>query len=122
MSKNKKNGVVTQDETSTEPEVAVNNVVEKNVVNKEATKTVKKKDDKKAKNQKNAKKNKKEKTSLKQKTKETFSEFKKVTWPTFADVCKRTGVVLVVVLIFAVIIFGMDYGLGALVKLLTKKV
>lgn len=113
MSKNKKNSVVTQDETSAEIEA---------VENKEPAKTVKNNDkDKKAKNKKNAKKNKKDKVSLKQKTKETFSEFKKVTWPTFAEVCKRTGVVLVVVLVFAVIIFGMDYGLGALIKLLTNR-
>ena len=32
----------------------------------------------------------------------------------------KTGVVLAVVLIFAVVIFGIDYGLGALMSLLTK--
>ncbi len=92
----------------------------------ETIKTEKVKEDKKSKTQKNVKntkngKNKKEKGSLKRKAKETFSELKKVTWPTFGEVCKKTGVVLVVVLIFAVIIFGMDYGLGALMKLLTKR-
>lgn len=66
------------------------------------------------------KKKPKEKGKLKRKAKETISELKKVTWPTFGEVCKRTGVVLVVVLIFAVVIFGMDYGLGALVNLLKK--
>ncbi len=64
------------------------------------------------------KKNGKEKGGLRRKTRETFAELKKVTWPSFADVCKKTGVVLVVVLIFAVVIFGIDYGLGQLMNLL----
>ncbi|MBE7073626.1 MAG: preprotein translocase subunit SecE [Clostridiales bacterium] len=64
------------------------------------------------------KKNPKEKGKFKKKAKETISEIKKVTWPTFGEVCKRTGVVLVVVLVFALVIFGIDYGLGALVGLL----
>ena len=84
---------------------------------------VDKKDNKKndKKNVKNTKKKDvKEKGKFKRKAKETFSELKKVTWPTFGEVCKKTGVVLVVVLIFAVVIFGMDAGLGALVSLLKK--
>ncbi len=68
---------------------------------------------------KNKKKDKKEKGKLKRKTKETLSELKKVTWPSFGEVCKKTGVVLVVVLVFAVVLFGIDYGLGALMRLLT---
>lgn len=91
------------------------------VVAQEEVKTEKK--DKKIndkKNAKNSKKKPKEKGKLKRKAKETISELKKVTWPTFGEVCKKTGVVLVVVLIFAVVIFGMDYGLGALVNLLKK--
>ena len=41
-------------------------------------------------------------------TKETFSELKKVTWPEFMTVVKKTGVVLVFVVIFAAVFFGMD--------------
>ena len=75
--------------------------------------------DKKAKSGKNDKKDKKkEKGKLKRKAKETMSELKKVTWPTFGDVCKKTGVVLVVVLVFAVVVFGIDYCLGLLMNLL----
>ena len=75
--------------------------------------------DKKAKSGKNDKKGKKkEKGKLKRKAKETMSELKKVTWPTFGDVCKKTGVVLVVVLVFAVVVFGIDYCLGLLMNLL----
>jgi len=82
------------------------------------------KKDKKVNDKKNAKngkkKDQKEKGKLKRKVKEAVSELKKVTWPTFGEVCKKTGVVLVVVLVFAVVIFGMDTGLYYLVKLLRK--
>ena len=50
--------------------------------------------------------------------KETSSELKKVTWPTFKEVIKKTGVVLVVVLVFAIVLLGIDYLLGLLFGLL----
>ena len=40
--------------------------------------------------------------------KEIISELKKVTWPTFAKVMAETGIVLVVVLFFLLIILGFD--------------
>ena len=40
--------------------------------------------------------------------KDTGNELKKVTWPKFKDVVKQTGIVLVVVLVFAVVLFGFD--------------
>ncbi len=46
------------------------------------------------------------------KIKDVFSELKKVTWPTFAKVVQSTGVVLVVVAIFLVVITGIDALLG----------
>ena len=46
------------------------------------------------------------------------SELKKVTWPSFGEVVKQTGIVLVVVLAFLVVLIGFDTGLGALYKLL----
>ena len=52
------------------------------------------------------------------KIKEVFSELKKVDWPTFGKVVKQTGVVLVVVLIFLVVITAFDTGLTELVKIL----
>ena len=70
--------------------------------------TVNKKQDAKTDKKKKKKKERKNKGMIKQKTKETVSELKKVTWPSFAEVVKRTGVVLAVVLIFAVVIFGFD--------------
>lgn len=50
--------------------------------------------------------------------KETFSELKKVTWPSFGEVVKQTGIVLVVVLVFLVVLIGFDLGLGKLYDLL----
>ena len=51
------------------------------------------------------------------KIKDVFSELKKVSWPTFGKVVKQTGVVLVVVLIFLIIITAFDTGLTELVRL-----
>jgi len=106
--------------TNLEAEVQAVQTQEVAKASKESTTVVA---DKKANDKKKAdksKKNPKEKGKLKRKAKETISEIKKVNWPTFGEVCKRTGVVLVVVLVFAVVIFGIDYGLGALMSLLTK--
>lgn len=40
--------------------------------------------------------------------KDSNNELKKVTWPKFGEVVKSTGVVLVVVLVFALVLFGLD--------------
>ena len=52
------------------------------------------------------------------KIKDIFSELKKVSWPTFPKVIKQTGVVIVVVLVFLVVIAAFDFGLGQLLKLI----
>ena len=49
---------------------------------------------------------------------ELFSELKKVTWPTFPQVVKQTGIVLFVTLLFLLVLMGMDALLGYLYKLL----
>ncbi|MGN1060414.1 MAG: preprotein translocase subunit SecE [Candidatus Coproplasma sp.] len=54
------------------------------------------------------------------KIKEVFSELKRVTWPSFGKVVKATCVVLVVVLIFTVVVTGINSGLQELLRLLTK--
>ena len=51
--------------------------------------------------------------------KDTFAELKKVSWPSFPQVVKRTGVVLVVVLLFLVVIAAFDFGLSQLVALIS---
>jgi len=52
--------------------------------------------------------------------KEIISELKKVSWPTFAKVMAETGVVLVVVLFFLLVILGFDTLLAYLFSLLGK--
>ena len=54
------------------------------------------------------------------KFKDIFSELKKVNWPTFSKVVKQTGIVLAVVVIFLVVITGFDYGISALLGLISK--
>ena len=53
------------------------------------------------------------------KIKETFSEIKRVTWPKLPTALKTTGVVLVIVAAFLVVVTGVDYGLNALLKLIS---
>lgn len=53
------------------------------------------------------------------KVKETVAELKKVTWPTFPQVVKNTLLVIIIVLISTIVLFGIDYGLSWLYKLLT---
>ena len=54
------------------------------------------------------------------KFKETFSELKRVTWPTFPKVVKATCVVLVVVISFTVVATAINYGLEELLKVITN--
>ena len=52
--------------------------------------------------------------------KEIISELKKVSWPTFAKVMAETGIVLVVVIFFLLVILGFDSLLAWLFSLLAK--
>lgn len=54
------------------------------------------------------------------KIKETFSELKRVSWPTFPKILKSTGIVLAVVAVFLVAVTGINWGLQSLLDLLTK--
>lgn len=54
------------------------------------------------------KKNKKVKENKVNGASKTFSELKKVSWPNFKTVVKQTSVVIVVVLAFLLVIFGLD--------------
>ena len=54
------------------------------------------------------------------KFKETFSELKRVTWPKFGTALKTTGVVLVVVLAFLIVVTATDFGLLELLKVVTN--
>ncbi len=48
------------------------------------------------------------------------SEVKKIVWPTFRDVLKNTGIVLVMCLLVGIIIWLLDWGLGSLIKIILK--
>jgi preprotein translocase subunit SecE len=52
------------------------------------------------------------------KFKEVFSELKRVTWPSFFKVVKTTGLVLVIVFAFLVVVTGIDAAFTELLKLI----
>jgi preprotein translocase SecE subunit len=74
----------------------------------------------KAKRKEKAKERRKDKVGMVQRMRDVGGELKKVRWPSFATTLKQTGVVLGVVLAFALVVFAIDQGLGQLFKLLTK--
>jgi len=74
----------------------------------------------KAKRKEKRKELRKDKPKFSQRVRDLFAELKRVKWPTFPHALKQTGVVLGMVLIFSVVLFGINYGLAELFKLLTK--
>ena len=50
----------------------------------------------------------------------TIDELKKVSWPSFSQVLKQTGIVLAVVVVFLVVLMGFDALLSWLYKLLVE--
>ena len=54
------------------------------------------------------------------KIKETFMELKRVTWPTLPQALKATGVVIVIVVIFLVVVTGVNFGFSKLLELLSS--
>ena len=116
MSKKQKN----LDAKLDEKEVLKQDAVSEGVLVKDSKNVKQEKQDKKAKVGKKdkKKKDKENKGGLVKKTKETMSELKKVTWPTFGEVVKKTSIVVAFVLIFGVFLFGVNWLLGGLVNLL----
>ena len=102
MAKNKK--VVSANEEAQEA------VVEEKVSKKEVKNETKNKNTKKEKKQ----------SKLGKRAKETVAELKKVSWPSFKEVVKKTGVVLAVVVFFGLVLFGFDYVLKFMFKLITS--
>ena len=82
------------------------------------------KDAKKSENKKAKKKDKNKKPNIfvrmGRRIKETFSELKRVSWPTFGKALKATGVVLGIVLIFLVLVTGVNKGFSELLRLMTN--
>ena len=52
--------------------------------------------------------------------KDMFAELKKVTWPQRSDLINYTLVVLAFMVAMGIVIFAIDAGAGALVKLITQ--
>ena len=119
MSKKNKNleeqtQVEQQDAEVVETEVKEEVVVQETKTDKKEDKKSKDKEKDKKKNKKKEKKN----GGLGKKTRETMSELKKVTWPTFGEVVKKTGIVIACVVLFGLFFYGVNALLGWLVTLL----
>ena len=61
-------------------------------------------------------KNKKKRRSLIRFFKDVAGELKKTTWPTGKELMKTTIAVIIFIAIFAVVVYGIDTGLGAVFK------
>ena len=123
MSKKPQELQVEQNENVVEVESQPDALVKAENQTKESKK-VNKKEDKQATKKANKKKEKKENFLVRffkfigKKIKELVSELKKVSWPSFGKVVKQTGVVIAVVVIFTVVLFGIDRLLAFLFGLL----
>ena len=95
-----------------------NEPVEEVEVAKEAkaTETKKSKDQKKSRKTAKASGN----TPKKSRAKETIGELKKVTWPSFGKTMKQTGMVLSLVLLFGVVVLGIDLLISFIINLLSS--
>lgn len=97
--------------------------LEKPVVSSDASSSQNTAPDKKAKKTKSAQKNSDKPNIFKRMwkgLKGIVSELKKVTWPKGKDVAKSTAVVLVVVVAFFIVLFGIDYVLAGILNLIVK--
>lgn len=124
--KNKKKNQVVAGEPVVENAEQINNVEEQKVeqvVEEKQEVSVKgqKEEPKKESNKKKKSKKDKKPSKVVRMFKETGSELKKVTWPTFKETVKRTGVVLGVVIFFGLILFAFDYILTVLSSLLSNQ-
>ena len=75
---------------------------------------------KKGKDVKPAKKEKKPRKSIGQFFRETVAELKKVTWPTRKELLTNTGAVIAFIVVMAMAVGLMDWGLSALLALLVQ--
>ena len=103
-------------------EVVEEQVVEVEETSKKKTEKVvenkNKKDNKNSKDNKKKDKKKEKKGGIGKNVRGTASELKKVTWPTFGEVVKKTGIVVSFVVIFGLFLYGINTLLGWLVSLL----
>ncbi len=119
--KNKKKNQVVTGEPVVENAEQNNNVEEVVEEKQEVSVKGQKEEPKKESNKKKKSKKDKKPSKVVRMFKETGSELKKVTWPTFKETVKRTGVVLGVVIFFGLILFAFDYILTVLSSLLSNQ-
>ena len=101
MAKKDKVAVETKDVEIVEPDTTTEKV-------ESVEKTDNKSKNKDNKDKKSKKPSKEKKGGLGKKMKESISEIKKVNWPTFGKVVKQTGMVISVIVIYTLVLFGMD--------------
>lgn len=119
--KNKKKNQVVAGEPVVENAEQNNNVEQVVEEKQEVSVKGQKEEPKKESNKKKKSKKDKKPSKFVRMFKETGSELKKVTWPTFKETVKRTGVVLGVVIFFGLILFAFDYILTVLSSLLSNQ-
>ena len=115
MAKNKK--MPTNENSEIEKSDEVLTVVKKEKPSKAEKQQAKVEAEKKSKKNKNKAKAEKPKRN---RAKETVSELKKVSWPSFAKTCKQTGTVLAVVSVFMLAVLGIDTLVAWVLSLITK--
>lgn len=113
MAKNKK--MPTKENAEIEKSDEVLTEVSKKDMKKKAKEQ---KQDKTSKQSKQTKKKAKAEKQKRSRVKETVSELKKVSWPSFKQACKQTGTVLVVVAVFMLVILGIDSLLSWIISLI----
>lgn len=112
MAKNAKNNNLENAEA-----VATDVDVEQNVAPQQEEAEPKKKSEK---SQKKGKKVKSAPAPKKGRAKETIAELKKVTWPSFGKTMKQTGMVLSIVVLFGVLVLGIDLLISFIINLLSS--
>ena len=115
MAKNKK--MPTNENAEIEKSNEVLTEVSKKDMKKQAKANKQEKTSKQSKQNKKKANNDKPKRS---RVKETVSELKKVSWPTFKQACKQTGTVLVVVAVFMLVVLGIDSLLSWIINLIVN--
>ena len=113
MAKNKK--MPTKENAEIEKSNEVLTEVSKKDIKKQAKANAQTKASKQSKQSKKKAKNDKPKRN---RFKETVSELKKVSWPSFKQTCKQTGTVLVVVAVFMLVVLGIDSLLTWIISLI----
>lgn len=113
MAKNKK--MPTKENAEIEKSNEVLTEVSKKDMKKQAKANEQAKASKQSKQNKKKAKNDKPKRN---RVKETVSELKKVSWPSFKQTCKQTGTVLVVVAVFMLVVLGIDSLLTWIISLI----